>query len=125
MRTKLKQRRYCEAVTIVFGQSGFEKLYEVHFGFDETGFVKEVFCLPERTGTDIQGMVHDACIAISIGLQHGMAIGELASKLGELRPEGAKRGPPSSIFGAIAIMGAALEARRAPCATTWHIAGCV
>lgn len=78
-----------------------------------SGMVFECFCAPTqetKIGADMQGMLADGCIAISLILQHThLCIGDLAVRFGENRPEGAIDGPPASILGAIARMGATLE----------------
>ena len=70
----------------------------------------EVFADGRRTGSDAQAMLSDACIAVSLLLQRGMTIGEVAASFGELRAEGQANGSPASLLGRIAIAGAALEA---------------
>lgn len=84
---------------------------EISFGFDAQGAIREVFCLAAKDGSDMQGIVHDACIAASIALQFGARISDLAQSFGELREEGqaAGQGRPASVIGAVARAGVALE----------------
>ena len=110
-RTRLPNRRRSirETVRHQFS-SGNEHEFEVTFGFDSAGAVREVFCAGAHTQSDMQGIIHDACIATSIALQFGASIRDLAKSFGELRDEGAPDGPPASPIGAIARAGAAIEA---------------
>lgn len=85
--------------------------YLVTFGLGTDGLIRESFCTTAaKTGTDMQAFINDACIAVSLLLQHGMTMAELAAAFGENRNEGEKSGPPSSVLGAIARAGAAIDA---------------
>lgn len=108
-RIPLPNKRLSIGIDVWYGEAGKEQSYAVHFGFDPDGFVKEAFCKPFKSGTDMQGLVNDACILISLSLQHGMSITQIAGALGELRSEGAVTGPPASVLGAIARAGVKLE----------------
>ena len=73
------------------------------------GKVAEVFCNSPKVGSGSQAWINDCCIILSLLLQHGMTIGDIAKSLGENRDEGKASGPPSSPLGAIARAGTALE----------------
>lgn len=107
MREKLPARRPAVTRTIEHrGQS-----YDVTFGLASTceGWrVREAF-LSNHKGGDAHAMVNDACIAISMLLQHGVGAAELAHAFGEDRAEGEKSGPPSSPLGAVARMAVKLD----------------
>lgn len=106
-RIGLPNRRENETVVLTHGQREFI----VTFGIFEQRVV-EVFCSPSeksRAGTDSQADLTDACIAISLLLQRGMKVAQLAAAFGEDRPEGMEKGSPSSILGRIACAGAELE----------------
>ena len=110
MRTVLPNRRPgCTTEIIHEGHS-----YIVTFGFDKVGRVREVFLRQNKTGSDIDSMMSDACIAISLLLQHGMDIHGLVAAFGENRDEGANEGPPASPLGAIARAGAEIETKLRP-----------
>jgi hypothetical protein len=95
---------------MVYVMNGGQELkMQVTFGLDQLGHVKEVFGRASKTGTDLQGLISDGCIAVSLLLQHGMSIEEVAVALGENRPEGEKSGPPASPLGAIARAGVEVE----------------
>jgi hypothetical protein len=82
---------------------------QVSFGFDAQGAIREVFCIAHKDGTDLQALVHDACIATSHALQRGARIADLAKSFGELRNEGEESGLAASPIGSLARVGAALE----------------
>ncbi|HEY2010550.1 MAG TPA: hypothetical protein VGH23_16290 [Rhizomicrobium sp.] len=88
---------------------GNDKVADVSFGFGPDGKIREVFCIAAKDGSDMQSLVHDACIATSIVLQRGHSIADLAKSFGELREEGQPVGKPASIMGALARLGAAVE----------------
>lgn len=104
MREMLAPRRdnVSMTMTVKMGENPVD--FAVTFGFDAGRRVREVFCLPFKTGTDMQALLHQAMIAISLGLQHGVTMPELARILGEDDPA-----PPRSIIGAIVRAGALLD----------------
>lgn len=109
-RTRLPHRRIALRDKLKFTHgNGDERECEVSFGFDAQGVIREVFCIAAKAGTDMQAIVHDACIATSIALQRGARIGDLGKSFGELREAGQAEGPPASVMGALARAGAALE----------------
>lgn len=111
MRTPLKNRRPAILSDVAYTSAGgHEQRFTVRFGFDESGSIKEVFCNSLKSGTDLNGLINDACIAISLLLQHGMGMAQLAEAFGENRAEGQEHGPPSSPLGAIVKAGAGIEA---------------
>lgn len=91
------------------GSDGGDRFAEVSFGFDRRGMIREVFCLAHDDGTEVQGLVHDACISASLALQHGASIKGLAKSMGELREEGEEIGRPASVMGYLLRLGAAVE----------------
>ena len=110
-RTRLPDRRQAVRTRMEWADShGNKHVSEVSFGFDKAGAIREVFCTAAKDGTDLQALVHDACIATSHALQRGARIADMAKSFGENRPESADSGPPASPLGALARMGAALEA---------------
>jgi hypothetical protein len=110
-RTKLPYRRMSIRETIIFEFSAKSaREFEVTFGLDQQGAIREIFCAGGHTQSDLQDILNDACIATSIALQHGARIADLAKSFGETREEGADSGPSSSPIGAIARAGAVLEA---------------
>jgi hypothetical protein len=109
-RKPLPDRRDARRVTVVFEFSNRTvRHFEIGFGLEDSGIVREVFCCGAHTQSDLQLLVEDACVATSIALQYGARIGKFVKSFGELREEGATSGPPASIMGAIARAGVALE----------------
>lgn len=107
---KLPDRRMAERRTLKWQDSrGSDHLADVSFGFDHEGVIREVFCLAASEGTDMQSLVHDACVAASLALQHGARVQNLAHSFSELREEGQAAGRPASVMGAIARLGVAVE----------------
>ncbi len=102
MRTKMPNRRegYTEPLTFREGQQGEIKTF-ITCNFNDDGVITEVFAADPRIGSDIQALLTDGCILISLNLQSGADLERLSKSLGEDRPEGAKTGPPSSLLGAV------------------------
>ncbi len=83
---------------------------EVTIGFaPETGAVREMFLAAGKSGSTLAGLLSDAAVAISVGLQHGVTPAALAKSIGRLpvgciapadldRPQPARR--PASLIGA-------------------------
>ncbi len=87
-----------------FGQEGDSKT-----GVIDRPDVLEVFADGKRTGSDQQAQLSDACIAISLLLQHGVTVEQLAAAFGEVRNEGEETGHPASVLGAIVRAARELE----------------
>lgn len=118
-RTRLPDRRRARRFPVTWKDAiGVERLFDVGFGLDAENVVREVFCIPLnaqtgealKTGSDLKALVDDACIALSLALQLGARITDLAKAFGENRQEGAPVGPPASPLGAIARAGVQFEA---------------
>lgn len=104
-RTPLKNRRH--GITSRVSHGGHD--FDVTFGFDECGVIREVFMRSVKEGTDLSAFLSDSCIAISLLLQHGESMESLAKAFGENRLEGEIEGPASSALGTIAREGARLD----------------
>jgi hypothetical protein len=73
--------------------------YSVTIGLDlATGSISEVFTHGAKVGSAMDGILDDACIALSLLLQHGVEPASLASSMGRLG-DGTS---PASIIGALA-----------------------
>lgn len=99
-RDRLPDRRPNVTTRVVFG--GFE--FTVAVGLDLTGRPLEVFADGAKIGTDIGHIVSDACVVISLALQHGCPAHLLPKSMGRIPyPErGAGICGPASALGAIA-----------------------
>lgn len=93
MRTPPPHRR--RSVTSRITYEGHD--YHVTVGFYESGRVAEVFAHGARVGSDMDRLLDDACITMSILIQHGMTASMLLEHLGKT-PDG----EPSSILGMLA-----------------------
>lgn len=103
-RQALPPRRH--SITLPVWHDNME--YTVSFGI-VSGRIVEVFCSPFKTGAGLKSLINDACILISVLLQHGVTIGSLVETLGQNTQEGQTQGPAASALGAIALAGAQLE----------------
>lgn len=109
-RTKLNPRHRAMRDKVRFQDSrGSDHFIEVGYGLDDALQVKEVFAIAAKDGTDLQQLVHDACIALSHALQRGATITDMAKSFLENRPEGAEAGKPASFLGAAARHGITIE----------------
>jgi hypothetical protein len=73
--------------------------YSVTFGFDpNTGRIGEVFTHGAKVGSAMDGILDDACIALSLLLQHGVEPTALAGSMGRL----GDGKTPASVIGALA-----------------------
>jgi hypothetical protein len=73
--------------------------YSVTIGFDpRSDRVGEVFTHGAKVGSAMDGILDDACIALSLLLQHGVDPAALASSMGRL----GNSKSPASIIGALA-----------------------
>lgn len=110
-RAPLQNRRASVVEDVLYTSAGGnDQRFTVRFGFDQNNRIKECFCNSLKSGTDLNGLINDSCIAISLLLQHGMSMADLAEAFGENRAEGQSNGPPSSPLGAVARAGAKIEA---------------
>ena len=75
--------------------------WEVCVGFNEQGLAREVFVDGVKVGSELEALVNDACVVISLLLQSGMPAVELARHLAR---EGIAAGAPVA-----SVLGAAVE----------------
>ena len=76
-RTRLPARR--PNLTDSFAWGGVR--FTVTAGFDERGAIREVFADGVKVGSDTEGLLDDACILVSLLLQHGYTPDRLAGHL--------------------------------------------
>lgn len=101
-RTPLPNRRDGVTVPVVHRNQTFA----CTFSFDDSGHVREAFMRSTKEGNDFSALMVDACIAVSILLQHGESMGSLVKVFGQ-----DEAGVPQSALGAIAAAGADLDVR--------------
>lgn len=103
-RARLPHRRPSVVTTVAW--TG--KDWPVCFGFDADGHIREIFLKGGKTGSEIEGLVDDACVVLSLLLQHGLGIDALADHLGREGVDPAS--PAASLIGLAARLGAEIEA---------------
>ena len=103
-RMRLPDRRPAETFDLEHGGQRFT----VTVGFYADGRPGEVFTHGIRTGSNLDGLLADACVVLSCLIQHGVAPGELAKSMGRLG-----NSEPASIIGAVIdLLAAAISARQ-------------
>ena len=79
--------------------------YAVTVGYYADGRCGEVFTHGAKVGSDMDALLDDACVAVSLLIQHGVVPLALASRMGRHADR-----QPSSIIGALADLMAARDA---------------
>jgi hypothetical protein len=100
-RQRLPNRRAAETVQIEHGGQRFT----VTVGFYPDGRPGEVFTHGIRTGSTLDALLADACVLLSLIMQHGIDARELASSMGRLGGT-----EPASVIGAVIDLIAAANA---------------
>ncbi len=103
-RQRLPNRRENETVDLVF--DGHR--YHVTVGFVLDGRPREVFCHGGKVGSGMDLILDDACVALSLLLQHGIEPRDLAHSMGRLG-----EGAAASIIGALVDLVSSFERERA------------
>lgn len=97
-RERLPDRR--PSVTVGVSWAGHP--FTVTVGFAPDGRVLEVFASGARSGADMQRLIDDACVVISLAMQHGARPGDLSRSLGSMPdPAAGMMGIPASVIGGI------------------------
>ena len=107
-RNTLPNRRPCVTVKVIWQTAATAQTFHVSAGFDPaTGELAEVFAADgQRSGSDLQAVITDACVLTSLLLQHGVSLGAIGRSLGREPHMGGTR--PASVIGAIVEALAAL-----------------
>ena len=100
-RSRLPDRRLNDTAEIEF--RGVR--YAVTIGYYPDGRCGEVFTHGAKVGSDMDAMLDDACVVVSLLLQHRVGTERLAKSMGRL-----ENGRPASIIGALADLMAARDA---------------
>jgi hypothetical protein len=79
--------------------------FAVTIGFYDDGRPGEVFVHGIRTGSALDALLADACVVVSVLMQHGVEPRELAASMGRLGNAG-----PASVLGAVIDLAAAANA---------------
>ncbi len=99
-RQRLPDRRENETVDLVF--AGHR--YHGTVGFSLDGRPREIFCHGGKVGSGMDLILDDACVALSLLLQHGVEPQGLAHSMGRLGG-----GAAASIIGALVDLVASFE----------------
>ena len=96
MRTRLPNRPGALAE-----EAAFEgHVWRISLGFDKAGQVRELFMDGSKPGSPLERLLDDACVAVSLLLQHGVPAAGLWASLGRAGdPDGATTEEPSSPIG--------------------------
>ncbi len=103
-RLRLPKRRENETVDLVF--DGHR--YHVTIGFALNGRPGEVFCYGGKVGSSMDLILDDACVALSLILQHDIEPQGLAHSMGRIGD-----GAAASIIGALVDLVSSFERARA------------
>lgn len=90
-RTRLPDRRPSVNLPVVWRTDTGEQQFVLTAGYSpDTGALAEVFYSDgQKTGSQLQHTVQDACVLISVALQHGVTVAELARSIGRVPLYGA------------------------------------
>ncbi len=95
-RTRLPNRRLCATHTLNWNDCDLW----MGVGYDTSGRAREVFLNGHKVGSEIEAMIQDACVLVSLHLQRGLSAAALARHLGR---EGTYRGATAaSLIGLVA-----------------------
>jgi len=103
----LPNRRHHTALSVAWQAGAQQAKAEVGIGFDDAGRVFEVFADGQKTGSQMEALLDDACILMSFLLQSGWRIADVAEKLKRESVE--PTAPAPSIIGQIAAIVARFE----------------
>jgi hypothetical protein len=103
-RVRLRSRRPNVTSTVVWPANGSNAIH-VTLGFDDKGNVREVFARAKRPESEIDLVVDDAAVLISLALQFGATLGQVTHSLGRL-PDGG----PASVVALVADVALKTEA---------------
>jgi hypothetical protein len=120
-RARLPNRRACFTRLFAWRDDG----YMLSVGMDDQGRAREVFVDGPKQGSDMEAIIDDACVLLSILLQHGESAAEVYGHLGRegvfvdgVPPEALEDGledlGAASIIGEIARQVVAEEASAGP-----------
>ena len=95
IRQRLPDRRPCVTMELAHDS----RSYAVTIGWNRaTGRLGEVLTHGAKNGSTMDGILNDACVALSLLLQHGVEPAALAASMGRL----GNGNEPASIIGALA-----------------------
>jgi hypothetical protein len=101
-RMRLPDRRLAETIDLEHGGMRFS----VTVGFYPDGQPAEVCTHGAKAGSTIDALLDDACVVVSLLIQHGVQLRDLAGSMGRLGD-----GHPASVIGAVVDLVAAASVR--------------
>lgn len=104
MRQRLPNRRPSVTVTSTWPAHSGTPLH-IAVGFDKNGAPSEIFGRAKRPESDLDNVVDDSAVLISLLLQHGATLKDISHSLGKARD-----GNPTSVIGAIVDIAREVEA---------------
>jgi hypothetical protein len=110
-RVRLPNRRAAETVELEHGGQRFT----VTVGFYPDGRPGEVFTHGLRSGSNLDGLLADACVVVSCLMQHGVEPKEIASSMGRLG-----NAEPASIIGAVIDFAMSAANQKSQCSDEAH-----
>lgn len=101
-RTQLPARRQNRTHEI----TAYGGRWRVCVGYDGAGRAREVFMDGERVGSEVAHLLSDACVAISVALQHGVPAAEMGASCGTVPVfgEGGATAPASALGAVLAVL---------------------
>ena len=76
--------------------------YHLSFGFAETGKIAEIFWSSPKVGSDSAHLISDGAVEISLALQSGLSLQQIAHCMGQVPDPMSKAGhKPASLLGAV------------------------
>jgi len=103
-RYRLKDRRRSENIRLTWSNTA----WMLTVGFDEQCFAREIFADGSKVGSEMEALLDDACIIVSLALQSGWQIQELVNRLSREATDPAS--PAASILGLLVKVAAQAEA---------------
>jgi hypothetical protein len=99
-RARLPDRRPSLTLPVTYQTASGKALRVlVTFGFDEHRHIREIFTADFKAGSDNNALMSDACVLLSLQLQHGYRPQELADRLCD----------PPSLLGTILRLAATID----------------
>lgn len=111
-RERMPDRRPNQTRELTWAESdGQATTYTITIGFRLNGTSAEVFCDGAKTGSAMQALLADACVVVSLALQHGIEPSALVHSMAR-EPVTETETAPASVIGAITevlMQGSAIE----------------
>ena len=94
------------------GSDDHATTYTVTVGFRLDGTPAEVFCDGAKIGSAMRSLLEDACVVVSLALQHGITPAALAHSMARTPTVGAETKPASVIGAVVEVLAERLGAEK-------------